>query len=179
MRFGSTLYTLFAATLICSVAARNKQSLIMDNPGPIIPAQPNYDHTGPSGGDTVILTDVLGRDRSINIFAGFTRDVDSVDNRLADGTLNTTVLVPVNSAITALPRKPWEDPEDYRLLGAAAYEGKSGEEKAHGNLRRFVEAHVVPVSPWEEGEHVKTMAGGEVWWEMKEGKKTVSLIEIK
>lgn len=73
-----------------------------------------------------------------------------------------------------LPRKPWEDPEDYDKLGADAYEGPEGEGRAQNNLRRFVEAHVVPVSPWKEGEKVKTLAGGEVWWEGKDGVKYVS-----
>jgi len=43
-------------------------------------------------------------------------------------------------------------------------------------LRRFVEAHVVPVSPWKEGEKVKTLAGGEVWWESKDGVKMVRFL---
>lgn len=73
----------------------------------------------------------------------------------------------------ALPRKPWEDSEDYESLGTEAYKGEPGEERARRNLCRFVEAHVVPVSPWKEGEKVKTLAGGEVWWEEKVGVKKV------
>jgi hypothetical protein len=38
-----------------------------------------------------------------------------------------------------------------------------------------VEAHVVPVSPWKEGERVKTLSGGEVWWESKDGVKKASI----
>lgn len=72
-----------------------------------------------------------------------------------------------------LPRKPWEDPRDYGRLGAEAYEGGSGEERAQRNLRRFVEEHVVPVSPWKEGQRVKALRGGEAWWELREGKKMV------
>ena len=68
----------------------------------------------------------------------------------------------------ALPRKPWEDPKDYEGLGADAYEGEQGEE-------RFVEAHVVPASPWKEGVKVKTLEGSEVWWEAKDGVKFVGL----
>jgi hypothetical protein len=143
------------------------------NLGPVIPGHPK-DPSSQPGGDTVILSDVLGRDRSINIFAGFTRDISTVEARLGDGNANTTVLAPLNSAIMALPRKPWEDPQDYHILGADAYEGKDGEDRAHKNLRRFVEAHVVPNSPWEEGEKVETMTGGMIWWEMKDGKKIVS-----
>ena len=147
----------------------------MDSIGPVMPPEvEDPSSSTPSGGDTVILCDVLGRDRSINIFAGFTRDIDSTNERLSDGLQNTTVLAPLNSAITGLPRKPWESNEDYNKLGANAYEGKNGEDRAHVNLRRFVEEHVVPESPWEEGIKLKTLGGTEVWWEMKDGKKIVS-----
>ncbi len=59
------------------------------------------------------------------------------------------------------------------MLGADAYKGNDGEDRAHKNLRRFVEAHVVPVSPWKEGEKVDTVGGGKVWWEEREGTKMV------
>lgn len=141
--------------------------------GPAIP-QPPSSEPQPSDGSSVILSDILGRDRSINIFAGFTRDIDTVEKRLASHETNATVLAPVNSAITALPRKPWEDPKEYESLGANAYEGADGEARAHRNLRRFVEAHVVVESPWKEGKKAKTMGGDEVWWEMKDGVRVVS-----
>ena len=131
--------------------------------------------TGGSGSDSVILSDVLGNDRSINIFAGFTRDFATISQRFEDSNTNTTILAPINSAIMALPRKPWEDPKDYEGLGADAYEGEQGEERAHRNMRRFVEAHVVPASPWKEGVKVKTLEGSEVWWEAKDGVKFVGL----
>ncbi len=147
------------------------------NLGPAIP--PNQDSpsaSAPADGNTVILSDVLGNDRSINIFAGFTRDFATISQRFEDSSLNTTIMAPINSAIMSLPRKPWEDPEDYDKLGADAYKGEPGEERAQKNLRRFVEAHVVPVSPWKEGEKAQTLAGGEVWWEMKDGVQVVSIL---
>lgn len=113
----------------------------------------------------VVISDIITLDRKINIFAGLTRDIGSISNRLDNTGLNTTVLAPLNSAVTALPRKPWEDPKEYATMGANAYAGEEGEDRAHGNLRRFVEAHAVPVSPWEEGQKVKTVGGGELWWE--------------
>jgi hypothetical protein len=179
MRYSSLLYLLLSATLISLSPASINQKPVMDNLGPALPPDnpdsPPYDE--PTG--EIILTDVLGRDRSINVFAGFTRDISDVDQRLGDSNMNTTVLAPLNSAIMALPRKPWEDPQDYAKLGTEAYEGTEGEDRAHRNLRRFVEAHVVPMSPWAEKERVATMAGGEVWWEMKDGKKLVSEFETK
>jgi len=126
--------------------------------------EPTHPPQGP-----VILSDVLGRDRSINIFAGFTRDIAAITERFSDSRQNTTILAPVNSAIMALPRKPWEDPEEYRELGADAYEGDDGQERARRNMKRFVEAHVVVKSPWQEEEKAKTLGGEEVWWEKKEG----------
>lgn len=136
-----------------------------------MPAMPPSDKTeSPSaGGDTVILSDVLGQDRSINIFAGFTRDFAQISQRFEDPSTNTTILAPINSAIMALPRKPWEDPKEYDELGEQAYEGGDGEERAQRNLRRFVEEHVVGVSPWEEKEKIKTLRGDEIWWEYRDG----------
>ncbi|KAH8682354.1 hypothetical protein BX600DRAFT_41283 [Xylariales sp. PMI_506] len=132
---------------------------------------PNADK--PSQGD-VILSDVMGKDRSINIFAGLTRDIQSISQRLDDSTENSTVLAPLNSAIDQLPRKPWEDAQNYNILGASAYEGGDGQERALRNLRRFVEAHMIPKSPWPEGEKVRTLLGDrEVWWESKEGKTLI------
>lgn len=131
------------------------------------------------GPGTVLLSDVMGRDRSINIFAGLVRDVEAASRRLDDAAHNSTVLAPRNSAVEALPRRPWEDPEDYNQLGADAYEGDEGRERAARNVRRFVEAHVVPVHPWREGEKARTMGGEgvEVWWEVSEGGgKVVSCI---
>ena len=141
---------------------------------------PSADDTEPSAGtDGVIISDVIGRDRVINIFAGFTRDIDNISKRLDDNNENTTVLAPLNSEIQKLPRKPWEDPKDYEELGANAYGGSDGENRANGNLRRFVEAHIVPVSPWSEGEKVDTVGGGKVWWESKDGKKTVRIVKLQ
>lgn len=125
-----------------------------------------------------MLSDVLGNSRSINIFAGFTRDFAPITQRFDDSSLNTTILAPVNSAIMSLPRKPWEDPTadeggSSERVDEEVYQGERGEERAKNNMRRFVEAHVVGVNPWREGEKVKTLDGGEVWWEAKEGKKFV------
>ncbi|EME44263.1 hypothetical protein DOTSEDRAFT_112333, partial [Dothistroma septosporum NZE10] len=120
-----------------------------------------------------ILSDIIGSHRQIQIFAGFTRDISSISSRLDDPSRNTTVLAPTNSAITSLPRKPWEDPQDYYAFGASAYEGEDGEDRAHRNMRRFAEAHVVPRSPWKEGDRVKTLGGSEVWWESKNDKKLI------
>ena len=154
--------------------ANDRQEAIM-NPDLQLPTKEGQDgppSTSPPNGD-VILSDVIGAQRNINVFASFTRDISSVSSRLDTAGLNTTVLAPTNSALSALPRKPWEDPEDYAKLGAEAYSGKDGEDRAHRNLRRFTEAHVVFASPWKEGEKAERMGGGELWWESKDGKTLI------
>lgn len=127
--------------------------------------------TGDDGDNTsnLIVSDLLVKTPKINVFASLTRDFHPTANRLNDKSQNTTVLAPLNSAINALPRKPWEDPEDYEHFGEAqAYKGDEGRDRAQRNLQRFVEAHLVPVSPWREGEEVETVGGGKVKW-VKEG----------
>ena len=154
-------------------AVRVQQRPVMNQPNIALPPFDGDEDSAPSGGD-VIISDVIGKERIINIFAGFTRDIESITRRLDDNAQNTTVLAPLNSALQKLPRKPWEDPRDYGALGESAYEGRSGEDRAQQNLRKFVEAHIVPVSPWKEGDKVETLAGNKVWWEGKEGKRIVS-----
>jgi hypothetical protein len=137
--------------------------ILKPQPGP----QPN------NGGeaDEPIISDVLPKTKGINIFAQLTRDFDSISQRLNDASKNLTVLAPRNSAVQDLPRKPWEDPEDYAKFGEVnAYEGQDGKDRARDNLRRFVEAHLIPVSPWVEGEEVETLGGVKLKW-VKEGDK--------
>ena len=158
--------------------ASDQQSPIMNEPNVALP--PSNSGEEPSGGaGDVRISDVIGKERVINIFAGFTRDIETISRRLDDTAQNTTVLAPLNSEIQKLPRKPWEDPRDYDALGATAYDGPEGEDRAHRNMRRFVEAHVIPVSPWKEGEKVESIGGGEVWWESKDGKKMVRDISLR
>lgn len=175
MIYKSVLYQLLTASIVVTSLATKQRPILNPIALPAMPPTEDSPSTStPANDDTVILSDVLGRDRSINIFAGFTRDFANISSRFEDSSKNTTILAPVNSAIMGLPRKPWEDPKDYANLGAEAYEGNDGEERAKDNMRRFVEAHVVGVSPWKEGEKVETLDGGKVWWEMKEGKRMVS-----
>lgn len=169
-------------------AQESAGQVVMENsgPGPVIPDSGDDRHHHPSDDNmptrpppagSVILSDVMGRDKSINIFAGFTRDVEEVGARLDNPNHNSTVLAPLNSAVEALPRKPWEDAVDYGELGEDAYEGEDGQERATRNLRRFVEAHIVPASPWAEGVRARPLLKGaaEVWWETKDGVRVVSL----
>ena len=124
----------------------------------------------------LMISDVLPRSRSINIFASLTRDVDPVSTRLDNQLQNSTILAPLNSAIQGMDHKPWEDSKDYDAFGTEqAYAMGEGEDRAHRNLGKWVQAHVVPISPWKEGDKVKTLADTEVWWENNgDGEKVVS-----
>jgi len=153
------------------------QALLLPQPNVVMPTDSDDDHNNPGDvlGD-VVISDVIGRSRSTNIFAGLTRGVDGVAERFANSSANSTVLAPLNSAITALSRKPWEDPTDYAIMGQRAYDGQAGVDRAATNLKRFVEAHIVPVSPWKEGEKVRSLAGEMLWWKRKDdGTIVVSL----
>lgn len=123
----------------------------------------------------LLISDVIPRNSRIGIYSGFTRDVDSISNKLDDSNFNATVLAPVDEAIRRLPRKPWEDPVDYQEMGAEAYMGDDGQSRASKNLQRFVEAHIIPQSPWKVGDRVKTMAGREIWYEEEGGVKYVGV----
>ncbi|KAI1497169.1 hypothetical protein F5X99DRAFT_397753 [Biscogniauxia marginata] len=183
----STIY--YLQTLVALISAQlvalpygihpkpHYQQPLMDNAGPALPPSnkpSNSEQPAPPRGG-VLISDVMGRDRSINIFASFTRDVASISNRLDSSSQNSTVLAPLNSAVDKLPRKPWEDPKEYEAFGTNAYEGDDGQSRAQRNLRRFVEAHVVTMSPWPENEKAKTLLDGdrEIWWEVKDGIKVL------
>ncbi|KAG9188229.1 hypothetical protein G6011_02152 [Alternaria panax] len=126
----------------------------------------------------VIISDVIGKTQNIAIFSGLTRDIDTVSGRLDNASQNATVLAPNNSVMRDLKRKPWEDPEDYNTFGADAYEGTGGQDRARSNLERFVQRHIVPESPWEEGKKIKTLSGNEVWWESKDGQKKIQPADV-
>ena len=129
---------------------------------------------------SVPLTCDTTRPRAHYLFRSFVRDIESASLRIDDPSKNTTVLAPLNSAIEKLPRKPWEDPRDYGALGPNAYEGGDGQERAQRNLQRFVEAHLVPVGIWQEGEKVKTLLGDrDIWWEVKDGQRLLQPGDIE
>ncbi|CAD6501538.1 BgTH12-01790 [Blumeria graminis f. sp. triticale] len=114
------------------------------------------------------LSDVIASVRIMNVFAGFTRDFAPIIQRLEDLNQRTTILVPANGSIMSLPRKPWESTKDYKTYGEQAFEGAEGRERARANLQSFVQAHILPFSPWKEGVKLKTLAENEVWWQLKD-----------
>jgi hypothetical protein len=171
------LSSILLSATICNASALGHffERVRIDKQIPIMQSLPftKQDNPAPGSDENVILSDVIPSSRNVNVFAGFTRDIQSIAERLSDQSQNTTVLAPLNSAVTSLPRKPWEDPQEYAVHGEEAYEGPDGEDRAHRNLRRFVEAHIVGQSPWKEGEKMQTVLGSTIWWEEKNGKRTV------
>lgn len=131
-------------------------------------ARPNPHLSNNDGGgmddNAISISDILPQTRKINIFASLTRDVPSVTSRLESikPEDKTTLLAPLNSAMLALPRKPWEDrPGDESGVSA-----ERSEDKAAQNMKRFVEEHVVLASPWKMGPEnkAKTLAGTDIWY---------------
>jgi hypothetical protein len=137
------------------------QLLIVPNQAHQIP----MDSSTPSRTQNLSLADLLGRNRQIQIFSGLIRDVDSVSRRLADVSQGSIVLAPENSAMSNLGRKPWERMDDYSSLGADAYSGKDGKDRADANLKTFVEEHIVPANALRDGEKVQTLSGKTIWLE--------------
>lgn len=63
---------------------------------------------------------------------------------------------------------------DYQDVGANAYDGDKGQERADENIKKFVEGHIVDAKEWKEGDEAKTLDGAEVWLEKKGDGLTVS-----
>ncbi|KAL8304768.1 hypothetical protein RB598_008853 [Gaeumannomyces tritici] len=127
-------------------------------------------------GAGVLLSDVLG-DKRVNGFGSLVRNVESTSRRANDPRQASVVLSPLNSALEALPQKPWEDAADYSEFGSNAYEGAGGRDRAQGNIQRFVERHIVPVAAqdWAKEQKIKSIGQDTlIWWEENaDGKRTI------
>ncbi|KAF4980676.1 hypothetical protein FZEAL_3344 [Fusarium zealandicum] len=174
----TTMKPLVVLAAVFSLASASQEPL-RTNRHPFNNHLPAMPADAPFNQPSVALADVLGTQRALTSFSSFARLHSSTDDRLADLGTNTTVLAPLNSAVDALPRKPWEKPDEYDALGVDAYEGETGQDRARMNMRRFVEAHLVSTSPWAEDEKVKTLGGKEVWWVKKDGKRVVMPDEVE
>ncbi|CAJ0548680.1 Ff.00g022930.m01.CDS01 [Fusarium sp. VM40] len=175
------LTTLFSLTSTSQVPLRENHQAPIAKPAlpPLHGHLPIMSSDRPSVQPSVALGDILGSNRGLTSFSSFARMQPSTDERLSDLSTNTTVLAPLNSAVDALPRKPWEQPADYNEFGADAYDGDGGQDRAKENMRRFVVAHLVPQSPWGKDEKIKTLGGKEIWWVEKEGKRVVMPDEVE
>lgn len=166
------IYSLASAQLLYPLdsnggAPQNKMPSLNTDQTPLQSHEILYSNDKPTG--SLLLSDKLSQDRSIDIFAELTRKFESISTRLSNTDENTTVLAPSNVAVSKLPRKPWEDPNDEAAGGnvlSDIYKGLVGEDRASRNERNFVEAHLIGVSPWPKGEKIKTFQGKEIWWDM-------------
>ena len=103
---------------------------------------------------------------------------------MADESVNSTLLVPRNSALQTLPRKPWEDKDDQE--SPRREDGKEDwvwekevEDKARKNVEDFVAGHLVTKYPIEEGKELDTLSGTKVSYKVKGGEKYIYPGEIK
>ncbi|KAF8469669.1 FAS1 domain-containing protein [Kalaharituber pfeilii] len=133
------------------------------------------------GVGALTLSDVISIHREIGVFIDTLLSVDEAGSRLEDGAQNTTVLAPTNTVMRHLSRKPWQDPRDAEEADTQGvsqddlYAGDAGEDRASQNLRRFVQAHLVEVSPWQKGKEnmAKTLGGKSVWWDEEGGVRKI------
>ncbi|KAJ8102443.1 hypothetical protein POJ06DRAFT_265308 [Lipomyces tetrasporus] len=121
-------------------------------------------------GVQLLMTDALGIDREISIFAGLVRQVEGLMWRLQDRSKDTLVLAPTNVVMQSLKRKPWED-EETTERGDAREE----ERRAMENIERFVLSHVVNDYGFDgPGERKKCGAGiSDLWYESAGDHKVV------
>ncbi|KAL7414002.1 hypothetical protein BDY24DRAFT_387175 [Mrakia frigida] len=105
-------------------------------------AFPSFPPT-PASNTLPSLADVLTTTRKLSIWYDYARDVEKVTERLSSSIQQTTLLVPLNSAILSLPRKPHESvpttpslPDSLSILQQDALTAN--------NVNRFISAHVVP-----------------------------------
>ncbi|KAK9350942.1 hypothetical protein V1505DRAFT_373570 [Lipomyces doorenjongii] len=115
-----------------------------------------------STGVQLLMTDALGIDREISIFASLVRQIEGLMLRLQDRSKDTLVLAPTNEAMQALKRKPWEDEETIQHSDPI-----DEERRAMENIARFVLSHIVNDYGFDApGEKKKCGAGvSDLWYE--------------
>ncbi|KAK9322162.1 hypothetical protein V1517DRAFT_276510 [Lipomyces orientalis] len=121
-------------------------------------------------GVQLLMTDALGIDRQISIFAGLVRQVEGLMWRLQDRSKDTLVLAPTNVVMQSLKRKPWEDEET-----TERGDPREEERRAMENIERFVLSHVVNDYGFDApGERKKCGAGiSDLWYESAGDHKVV------
>ena len=103
--------------------------------------------------------------------------------RLADQSVNSTLLVPRNSALQTLPRKPWEDKSNDEQItkhgSKDLFWNKETEDKAKKNLEEFVAGHIITKYPIQEGKDLPTLTGSTLSYKVKGGEKYIFPGNIK
>ncbi|KZV99621.1 hypothetical protein EXIGLDRAFT_605555 [Exidia glandulosa HHB12029] len=94
------------------------------------------------------LSDLLTLQSRVSIFHSYLRELEDLNARIsatAGEGLNTTILVPTNRAVMALPRKPHlpaDEKEDMPVISEQQAHKESQE-----TLHRWIAAHFIPESP--------------------------------
>ncbi|KAI0640117.1 hypothetical protein C8Q77DRAFT_1046548 [Trametes polyzona] len=108
------------------------------------------------------LADLLTIESSASIFYSYAREIE-LSKLFADAGAKTTLLVPTNKAVIALPRKPHEGPapvDEGVILSEAEFDSMSKK-----NVERWVSAHIIPgslVSLLSPAEHATLLEGKNV-----------------
>lgn len=128
-----------------------KGQIVYMNPSDDFDADNFVANSGPT------LADFITLDRSVSIYAGYTRRFADISARLQLADVNSTLLAPNNKDILALPRKPHEGP--------AGSVTALDETAADENIRKWVSAHIIPAHvdlPTSEGQtsQYKTLLDG-------------------
>jgi hypothetical protein len=110
----------------------------------------------------VLVSDLLTRCPTAQIFYDLLRGVDSIYSRLSDESQKTIILAPCDRAMVQLPRKPWETLDDFAQFGLKPYEGDEGTVRAQQNIERFVMDHAVDGILLLQDVAYKNISGGEV-----------------
>ncbi|TFK89866.1 hypothetical protein K466DRAFT_544409 [Polyporus arcularius HHB13444] len=90
------------------------------------------------------LADLLTIESSASIFYSYAREIE-LSQLFSDPNARSTVLVPTNKAVVALPRKPHEGSkpiDDGVILTEAEFDNMSKK-----NVERWVSAHIIPKFP--------------------------------
>jgi hypothetical protein len=99
---------------------------------------------------------------------------------LSDESVNSTLLVPQNSALQTLPRKPWEEDEEGPVVADKdVLWDQEAEDKARKNVEDFVASHLITKYPIQEGADLPTLRGTTLSYKLKGGDKYINPGNIK
>lgn len=107
------------------------------------------------------LTDCLTVEKSLSLFYEYARELTDVMQRIQSSSIKSTLLVPIDKAIIALPRKPHQDPiSQTPNIDPSTY--TQSDNSINANVQRFVTAHIIAeeiIEP-ELGKSYDTLLGG-------------------
>ncbi|RDX46784.1 hypothetical protein OH76DRAFT_1406638 [Lentinus brumalis] len=160
------LLSLLVLPFLASASTDEQMVLPASQAGPGEPFVPVINSGKPS------LADLLTIESSASIFYSYAREIE-LSQLFSDPNARSTVLVPTNKAVVALPRKPHEGPkpiDDGVILTEAEFDNMSKK-----NVERWVSAHIIPKSPislTSDGEFETLLDGKNVTFKHIDGDST-------